>query len=149
MCLMNDDIGDKEISSKEGVSRFCLKSGGSANLSMKAYIEGIRRYLPASISIYVVAFVSMHRIRKYEPRLAMSDCNSHRIFLTAVILAWKYVEDEVNTNKFYAKLGGIATLREMSAMKSEFLNVMKFNMAVSPEEYNVTEAYLEAVAERV
>lgn len=66
-------------------------------------------------------------------------CSRHgfRILVTAVILAAKFFDDVYFSNSFYARIGGLPS-SEMNVLEAHFLNLIKYNLYVSPREY---EAY--------
>jgi Cyclin len=54
----------------------------------------------------------MDHLKRSGPFLAASEMNIHRIFISAVNLAMKFVQDDAYANKFLAKVGGIETFAE-------------------------------------
>eukprot|EP00188_Purpureofilum_apyrenoidigerum_P005589 Plantae.Rhodophyta-Purpureofilum_apyrenoidigerum.ctg7425.p1 GENE.Plantae.Rhodophyta-Purpureofilum_apyrenoidigerum.ctg7425~~Plantae.Rhodophyta-Purpureofilum_apyrenoidigerum.ctg7425.p1 ORF type:complete len:216 (+),score=41.18 Plantae.Rhodophyta-Purpureofilum_apyrenoidigerum.ctg7425:49-696(+) len=144
MCAINNDVGASEIRPGESLGRFFSKH--SSNMPIEKYIRRIVRYMSCSKATYIVAYCYLHRLRIYEPRLVVSDLNSHRLFMTAMVLAAKYLEDCVYSNMYYARVGGIPTLAEMNGLEAEFLRIIHFDLAVNPEEYRDIESYLAQVA---
>eukprot|EP00190_Bangiopsis_sp_CCMP1999_P000736 CAMPEP_0198734546 /NCGR_PEP_ID=MMETSP1475-20131203/53575_1 /TAXON_ID= ORGANISM="Unidentified sp., Strain CCMP1999" /NCGR_SAMPLE_ID=MMETSP1475 /ASSEMBLY_ACC=CAM_ASM_001111 /LENGTH=213 /DNA_ID=CAMNT_0044498047 /DNA_START=1 /DNA_END=642 /DNA_ORIENTATION=- len=147
MCAINSDVGASEIRPGESIGRFFSKH--AHNMPIEKYVRRIVRYMSCSKAAYIVAYCYLHRLRVYEPRLVVSDLNAHRLFMTAMVLAAKYLEDRVYSNMYYARIGGIPSLAEMNGLEAEFLRIIHFDLAVDPEEYRDAESYLAQVALQV
>ena len=94
----------------------------------------ISKYSKASASVLLLAFVYIDRIRTSE-NFILTRLNVHRIFITAVLLATKFYDDEVFKNSFYASLGGV-TVKELNILEIDLLNMLKFSLVVSVETYD-------------
>jgi len=67
--------------------------------------------------------------------MSLSLLNVHRILITAVCVAAKFLDDSYYPNLFYSQLGGIP-LKELNNLEVEFLFGLNFALHVSPHEYN-------------
>lgn len=104
------------------------------DISIESYLERISKYSKASASVLLLAFVYIDRIRTSE-NFILTRLNVHRIFITAVLLATKFYDDEVFKNAFYASLGGV-TVKELNILEIDLLNMLKFSLVVSVETYD-------------
>ena len=65
----------------------------SPDMSVQSYLERIFRYTRAGPSVYVVAYVYIDRLCQLYPEFRISARNVHRLLVTTVMVASKYVED--------------------------------------------------------
>lgn len=63
------------------------------DMTVQAYLERIFRYTRAGPSVYVVAYVYIDRFCKNYPQFLISARNVHRLLITTIMVASKYVED--------------------------------------------------------
>jgi hypothetical protein len=59
----------------------------------------------------------------------------HRIFLAAIVVASKFLQDRTYTNNFYARLGGVS-VGELWELEHQFLMIMKLDLDVNLREFN-------------
>ena len=59
----------------------------------------------------------------------------HRLLITAVLVAAKFLDDSYFNNAYYAKVGGIS-LEEMNALELDFLLRCDFRLHVVPEDFD-------------
>lgn len=63
------------------------------DLTIQSYLERIFRYTKACPSVYVVAYVYIDRFCQINPGFKISLTNVHRLLITTIMIASKYVED--------------------------------------------------------
>lgn len=88
----NERIGKsckRPLSSKTRV----FDSSETPDLTVQSYLERIFRYTRAGPSVYVVAYVYIDRFCQLYPEFRIGPRNVHRLLITTVMLASKYVED--------------------------------------------------------
>ncbi|KAJ8450103.1 hypothetical protein Cgig2_033297 [Carnegiea gigantea] len=100
------------------------------DLTIQSFLERIFRYTKAGPSVYVVAYVYIDRLCQNYPEFRISLRNAHRLLITIVMVASKFVEDMNYRNSHYARVGGVTT-KEMNKMEMEFLFMMGFKMHVN------------------
>lgn len=83
-------------------------------------------------------FVYLDRVQERCKALLASDMNCHRLVFTCLVLAVKYLEDEVHSNGYYARVGGL-TIDEMNSLELKLLKVLDWDVSVSPETFAVYE----------
>jgi len=111
--------------------------------SLEYYVIRLLGHMRCSPSAFVVALVYLDRMAKVEEKLVPCQYNVHRLFLTAVVLAAKFYEDEVQQNNYYARIGGIS-IQEMNRLELHMLMTLKFDLSVNPELYVNTLLSLES-----
>ncbi|KAL2536565.1 Cyclin-U2-1 [Forsythia ovata] len=100
------------------------------DMTIQSYLERIFRYTKAGPSVYVVAYVYIDRFCQFYPEFRLGTRNVHRLLITTIIVASKYVEDMNYRNSYLARVGGLTT-KEMNKLEVEFLFLMKFKLHVN------------------
>ncbi|KAK6162565.1 hypothetical protein DH2020_002406 [Rehmannia glutinosa] len=100
------------------------------DMTIQSYLERIFRYTRAGPSVYVVAYVYIDRFCQFYPEFRIGARNVHRLLITTILVASKYVEDMNYRNSYFARVGGLTTY-EMNKLEFEFLFLMKFKMHVN------------------
>lgn len=102
-------------------------------ITIKSYLERIEKYANCSPSCFVVSLIYIDRLCQHS-FMTLSLLNVHRILITAVCVAAKFLDDSYYPNLFYSQLGGIP-LKELNNLEVEFLFGINFTLHVSPHEY--------------
>lgn len=63
------------------------------DMRVQAYLERIFRYAHISPPVYVVAYIYIDRLCQFHPGFIISSCNVHRLLITTIMVASKFVED--------------------------------------------------------
>lgn len=63
------------------------------DMTIQSYLERIFRYTRAGPSVYVVAYVYIDRFCQNNPGFRINPKNVHRLLITTIMVASKYVED--------------------------------------------------------
>ncbi|CAL5401257.1 unnamed protein product [Camellia sinensis] len=100
------------------------------DLTIQSYLERIFRYTRAGPSVYVVAYVYIDRFCEAHPEFRINACNVHRLLITTIMLASKYVEDMNYRNSYFARVGGLTT-NEMNQLELDFLFLIGFKLHVN------------------
>ncbi|KAI8028404.1 Cyclin-P3-1 [Camellia lanceoleosa] len=103
-------------------------------LSIRQYIERIFKYSSCSPSCFVVAYIYLDRFLQ-EKNVRLTSLNAHRLVITSVMLAAKFLDDKCYDNKYYAKVGGVSTA-EMNNLEVKFLFDIHFRLHVTLETFN-------------
>lgn len=122
-----------KISPRDAVSIFYSKK--RQHFPMEFYVRRLVEYMDCSTSAYLLALVYMKRIIQSEEKLVINELSVHRLLITALVLAVKFLDDHVFSNEFYSKVGGLANVREINQLEAGFLNIMKFQLAVDADEF--------------
>lgn len=112
------------------------------DMSIQSYLERIFRYTRAGPSVYVVAYVYIDRFCQGNPGFRINPRNVHRLLITTIMLASKYVEDMNYRNSYFARVGGLRT-EELNKMEIEMLFLMGFKMHVNVSVYESYCCHLE------
>ena len=124
------------------VTKFC--SSYAPTVPIEAYLHRIRQYAKCSDSCFIVALIYTDRVINSH-KFNLTRLNVHRMILTAVLLAAKFLDDTYYNNSFYAQLGGIG-LSEMNALELEFLALTRFELNVTESHFGQYYANLKGYA---
>ncbi|CAH9127245.1 unnamed protein product [Cuscuta epithymum] len=100
------------------------------NMSVQSYLERVFRYTGTGPSVFVVAYVYIDRLCLLHPHFRISPTNVHRLLITTILLASKYVEDRNYKNSYFARVGGL-TRMEINRLEVELLFMMGFKLHVN------------------
>ncbi|XP_057742265.1 cyclin-U2-1-like [Arachis stenosperma] len=100
------------------------------DMTIQSYLERIFRYTRAGPSVYVVAYVYIDRFCQNNPSFRINARNVHRLLITTIMMASKYVEDMNYRNSYFARVGGLTT-NELNKLEVEFLFLMGFKLHVN------------------
>lgn len=115
--------------SKDAMSRV-FDAHEAPDMTIQSFLERIFRYTKAGPSVYVVAYVYIDRLCQNYPGFKISPSNVHRILITTIMVASKYVEDMNYRNSYFARVGGLTT-KEMNKLEVDFLFLMGFKLHVN------------------
>mmetsp|Transcript_11150 Transcript_11150/g.23948 ORF Transcript_11150/g.23948 Transcript_11150/m.23948 type:complete len:194 (-) Transcript_11150:1067-1648(-) len=107
-----------------------------------AYVEHLVGSFECSDAVCIHALAYLNHVRAENPRLAPNEYNIHRLLLTAVSLAIKFVEDFIIPSEFIARAGGLQSTSELATMERQFLKLIKYNCCVSLQTYNTIQDQL-------
>ncbi|KAL5995949.1 hypothetical protein ACLOJK_026022 [Asimina triloba] len=99
------------------------------NLSIKQYMDRIFKYSNCSPSCFVLAHIYMDRFLQ-QPDIHLTSLNVHRLLITSVMVAAKFIDDAFFNNAYYAKVGGVGTA-EINRLEMKFLFSVDFRLQVS------------------
>eukprot|EP00730_Choanoeca_flexa_P016778 TRINITY_DN7995_c0_g1_i2.p1 TRINITY_DN7995_c0_g1~~TRINITY_DN7995_c0_g1_i2.p1 ORF type:complete len:425 (+),score=59.10 TRINITY_DN7995_c0_g1_i2:423-1697(+) len=90
----------------------------------------------------VLALVYGRRLLAAYPKLVLTNLNMHRIFLIAMMLASKLIDDRYCRNNYYATMGGM-DVDYLNRLEMEFCFLLGFNLHVTHEEFaSVCDAFV-------
>jgi len=104
------------------------------SITMNDYLNRINYYTSCSLSCYVVALIYIDKLLQKNPHLILTAINIHRITLSAIILAIKYIDDLYMSNSVYAKIGGVS-LAELNYMEAGMLLLLNYELYIDPRTY--------------
>ncbi|XP_010506407.1 PREDICTED: cyclin-U4-1-like [Camelina sativa] len=111
-------------------------------ITIQSYLERIFKYANCSPSCFVVAYVYLDRFTHRQPSLPINSFNVHRLLITSVMVAAKFLDDLYYNNAYYAKVGGIST-KEMNFLELDFLFGLGFELNVTPNTFHAYFTYLQ------
>ncbi|KDP23522.1 hypothetical protein JCGZ_23355 [Jatropha curcas] len=103
----------------------------SPSLSIRQYIERVFKYSRCSTSCFVVSYIYIERFL-HRMDVSLTSLNVHRLLITSIMVAAKFLDDECYNNAYYAKVGGVSTA-EMNRMEMKLLFNLDFRLQVTVE----------------
>lgn len=101
-------------------------------ITIDKYLDRIFKYANCSPACFVVAYIYIDRILAKHGDLHVTSLNVHRLLVTSVMLAAKFLDDAYFNNAYYAKVGGVTT-SEMNRLELEFLFRIDFRLNVTTD----------------
>lgn len=111
-------------------------------ISVGKYLRRINRYTCCSPSCFVLGFVYIDQLVHKQPDFPLISLNIHRLLLTSIMVATKFLDDMHYNNDFYAKVGGIS-VHELNILEIDFLFKLKFKLNVAPVTFQGYQTHLE------
>ncbi|XP_071738246.1 cyclin-P3-1-like [Rutidosis leptorrhynchoides] len=98
-------------------------------LTIQQYIDRIFKYSRCSPSCFVVAHIYIDRLIESE-NIILTSLNVHRLLITSIMLATKFIDEAFFNNAYYARVGGVTT-SEMNRLEMKFLFGIDFQLYVN------------------
>ncbi|CAI2169122.1 2557_t:CDS:2 [Funneliformis geosporum] len=121
-------------------SKRSLKNASLPNLLH--FIKDITVKSNISKMTMIVGLIYVHRLKKTLPSKARGDFDTpYKIFLSAILVASKYLSDHSLQNKSIAEItSGLYNVKDVNTMERSFLGLLKYNLWVDSDE---VKAFLE------
>lgn len=103
------------------------------DICTEEYVRRLVHYAHCSPSAFVVMLIYLDRAAQSNQRLKITALNLHRLLVTALMLACKFLDDHCFSNMHYAKVGGIPNVKEMNRLEFQFLRFLDFRLCVDKD----------------
>ncbi|KAK8698094.1 hypothetical protein V6N13_114225 [Hibiscus sabdariffa] len=104
------------------------------SLNVRQYVERIFKYCKCSNSCFVVAIIYIDRfLQRIDAYL--TSLNVHRLLITSVLVAAKFMDDQCYNNAYYAKVGGVSR-DELNRLEMKLLFDLDFRLHVTTDVFN-------------
>ncbi|CAH9073916.1 unnamed protein product [Cuscuta europaea] len=121
----------KSIADKNPVTVF--HGSRAPALSIQQYVDRIFKYACCSPSCFVVAHIYMEKFIQCTSS-SLTSINVHRLLITSVMVAAKFIDDAFFNNAYYARVGGVSTA-EMNRLEMKLLFGLDFRLQVSVQTF--------------
>ena len=109
------------------------------------YVARILKYTRCSPCNLIVGIIYLQRLRnRSSERLLLTSFNMQRLFLTAMMLAHKYLDEPTVSNRQWSLIGELS-VKEMNSHELRMLWDLKFSLGVSRAEYDECRAAVESL----
>eukprot|EP01066_Platyproteum_vivax_P006435 Platyproteum_vivax@DN2233_c0_g1_i1.p1 len=106
-------------------------------VSLNSYFRRIRKYFQCSNEAYVLALIYLNRLTGFS----INQSSVHKLFLTSLVVAAKFIDDEYLYNWAYAKVG-FCSLKSLNELEDAFLELIHYNLHVKVKEFVKFRNYL-------
>lgn len=104
------------------------------DINIRDYYNRLYNYINCDSYIYIVSLSYIDRYINNNPSISINIYTIHRLIMTSVIIALKYVEDNIYNNKYYSDVGGIE-LKEINKLEIEMLKGLNFDLSINIKKY--------------
>lgn len=104
------------------------------DINIKDYYNRLYKYINCDSYIYIVSLSYIDRYIHNNPSISINIYTIHRLIITSIIIALKYIEDDVNNNKYYSDVGGVE-LGEINKLEIEMLKGLNFDLSINIKKY--------------
>ncbi|GKV08981.1 hypothetical protein SLEP1_g20547 [Rubroshorea leprosula] len=133
-CVLEKSVrrNEKSLEGSRRKDEITVFHGSKApGLSIRQYLDRILRYSSCSNSCFVVAHIYIDRYLQ-TTGARLTSLNVHRLLITSILIAAKFLDDDCLDNAYYAKVGGVSTA-EMNRLEMKLLFSLDFRLHVTPE----------------
>ncbi|RWR73340.1 cyclin-U4-1 [Cinnamomum micranthum f. kanehirae] len=108
----------------------------SPTISIQSYLERIVRNASCSPACFVVAYIYLDRFSKHQrPPFPINSFNFHRLLLTSILVAAKFMDGIHCSNGYYARIGGINSTKFMNVLEQHFLFGINFRLNITINDF--------------
>jgi Cyclin len=125
------EVNDQSTDRNARSTRF--HSVSVPDIPLQKYLKRISRYTDCNYETLVCAVMYLLRVSRRSSVL-ITSLSVHRLLITSIVIAMKYIEDECYTNRYMAKVGGIS-LAELNRLEVSFLKKLDFCLCIHPENF--------------
>ncbi|EST08377.1 Cyclin PHO80-like protein [Kalmanozyma brasiliensis GHG001] len=111
------------------------------------FVRNMLNTTQVSKSVIILALLYIHRLKSKNPGLRGQEGSEFRLFVTALMLANKFLDDHTYTNKTWSELSGLK-LKDVTKMEIEFWLGLSSNIHASDADFRSWIGTLEVLAER-
>lgn len=116
--------------------RSFLGKGDTPMISPIKYLQHLRKYFGCSRVCFSVARIYIDRIISRANLLHISNVfnniSFYRMYLAALVVAIKFIDDFYYSNKFYAEKGGVRT-EELNLLETDLLKAIDLDLFITPQ----------------
>ncbi|KAL1901158.1 PHO85 cyclin-1 [Ceratocystis pirilliformis] len=111
--------------------------------SLEAFITKLVVSSKVHVPTLMSSLVYLNRLRsKLQPMARGLRCTAHRVFLAALILTAKYLNDSSPRNKYWANYSNMCgenfdfglSRKEVNLMENQLLSLLEWDLRISPED---------------
>lgn len=109
-------------------------SSSIPQISVYDYLERLKKFVRCDTTV-VIALIYVDRLLAADSNFTLTQRNVHRLLLTCLTVAEKYIVDTPYYNSCYATVGGVS-LEELNSLEVGLAYALRWRLGVSQEEYH-------------
>ncbi|MBA0610394.1 hypothetical protein Godav_011254 [Gossypium davidsonii] len=125
--VQRNEMESETVNFKDNVAMF--HGLRAPTISIQHYIDRIFKYAGCSPSCFLVAYIYVDRFVQ-QTDVHLTSLNVHRLLITSVLVAAKFIDDAFFNNAYYARVGGVSTA-ELNRLEMSFLFGLDFRLQVT------------------
>ncbi|KAL6453262.1 PCL2 PHO85 cyclin-2 [Candida maltosa Xu316] len=136
----NSIIQVKPSKKQQPAQHTCKIVAYKHTISLTHFIKNLIAYSNVQTPTLMATLVYLNKLRNLLPANAVGmETTRHRIFLSALIVAAKSLNDSSPLNKHWTKYtDGLLTLEEVNLAERELINILKWNVTIKHDELIIT-----------
>eukprot|EP00826_Nyctotherus_ovalis_P038040 TRINITY_DN352_c0_g1_i11.p1 TRINITY_DN352_c0_g1~~TRINITY_DN352_c0_g1_i11.p1 ORF type:complete len:166 (+),score=11.35 TRINITY_DN352_c0_g1_i11:102-599(+) len=111
-----------------------FESTEAPKVTIVEYLARIRLYTRCSDSCFALAFIYIDRVLKKNPLFGLNPRKIHRLVLSAIVVAVKYLDETCANNKAYSIVGGIS-VDELNFLEILLISLLELELYIDPGTY--------------
>ncbi|KAL5601064.1 hypothetical protein BROUX41_005893 [Berkeleyomyces rouxiae] len=158
--LMPAPIPDSSDPAAKSTATAMVVGPHDGNLpSLEAFITKLVVSSKVHVPTLMSSLVYLNRLRsRLQPMARGLRCTAHRVFLAALILTAKYLNDSSPRNKYWANYSNMRgedydfglSRKEVNLMENQLLSLLEWDLRINPEDlYTELEFFLAPVRQQV
>jgi hypothetical protein len=137
LAVLKTQSTNRPASIEPSFSMCYCPEGTAPALAPEAFMDRVAKYFQCSDPCYIVALLYIYRVFVKDDIFYHFDYFSFpRIFLTAMVVAVKFYDDQHFKNIYYAQVGGFS-IEELNRLEIRFLQAIKFDLYISREKWDL------------
>ena len=130
-----EEITFDNHSKKHILNKDCFYMKNLPNLTFVDFTKRIFKYLKPESSTIIISLIYIDMFLNIDrEKMFLTENNIFKVYLSSIVLAIKYNEDDFDENDYFAKVGGI-TLPELNVLEREFVKIINYKLFVNDEVY--------------
>lgn len=113
----------------------CFVSTTRPLFGLTVYVEHVMENFCCSKAAFVLTLVYLDRLSMSSYDMDITYSNVHRLFVSALVLAIKYIDDDCYKLSWYSRIGGLTSAAELSILEHKLLTLLDFDLFVSTTTY--------------
>ncbi|CAO3599586.1 unnamed protein product [Absidia cylindrospora] len=121
---------------------FSSSVSGNASPAFKRFCLQVLTATQLSESAVFLALKYIANLLESNPSIEGAEGSEYRLFIVALMLANKFLDDNTFTNKTWSEVSGMK-VQDLNIMESEFLEALEYHLFVREEEYMTWKSILD------
>ncbi|GAM28488.1 hypothetical protein SAMD00019534_116640, partial [Acytostelium subglobosum LB1] len=116
-------------------------------ITIDMYIARILKYSPCSKECFITTLMYIDRLIT-KRGFVVNSYNIHRILITGILVAAKYLDDIFYNNHFYSQVGGVS-VKEINSLELDLLKLLSFDVGTDFQTYIEYSSAMEMYSQRI
>jgi len=110
------------------------------------YLNRLIYYIQPSNMVIISSLIYIDRIVDKMGN-AITECNIHRLLLSSLLIATKFLEDNLDSNSCFACAGGVA-VQHLNGLEFKFLDEIEFDLIIENKDLETYCKYLNSLVRK-